>query len=88
MAIKGLPRALPECSDCKDPVRRPTWTANGGKCSGCMTPADRMRAEQRRLHLAKLAADQYRRPSVEARIDELAARRAARASGDPLARRG
>lgn len=28
-------RALPECPICGDPVRRATWDANGGVCTGC-----------------------------------------------------
>lgn len=28
-------RPLPECSECGDPVRRPTHLANGGRCTDC-----------------------------------------------------
>ena len=29
------PVGLPECSGCGDPMRRPVWAAQGGRCSAC-----------------------------------------------------
>lgn len=79
MAITGRPRPLPECRGCGDPMKRAAHTAQGGKCSTCMTPADRMAAEHRRQHLARLAADSTSpQRKAQSRIDALAAKRQAR----------
>lgn len=85
MAIRGLPRPLPECSGCGVPVRRPTWQENDGKGNCCATPADRMRAQHKRA--ARLRAAQgngHGGRTVDQRIAALAAKRAdreARAQG-------
>lgn len=81
MAIRGLPRPLPECKECGDPMRRPQWTATNGYCSkpDCLTPARAMAAAHKRAHMARLAADSTTvNRRVQARIDELAAKRQAR----------
>lgn len=82
MAITGLPRTLPECSGCKDPVRRPTWSENDGKCNKCATPADRMRAAHKRAAKARLAQGSTSRgmKATDDRIASLAAKRADRAA--------
>lgn len=87
MAIRGLPRPLPECSGCKDPVRRPTWQENDGKCNGCATPADRMRAAHKRAAKARLAAGSTTGRGMKAtddRIAKLAAKRADRAAREAM----
>ena len=83
MAITGLPRTLPECSGCGDPVRRPTWTENDGKCNGCATPADRMRAQHKRMARMRAAQGNGRGSrSTDERIARLAAKRADRAAAE------
>lgn len=83
MAIRGLPRPLPECKECGDPVRRQLHMETGGYCRkpDCLTPARAMAAEHRRQHLRRLQAESSRATSrrVDARIADLAARRQARA---------
>lgn len=79
MAIRGLPRPLPECKECGDPVRRQTWTETGGYCRkpDCLTPARAMAAAHRREHLARLARETTSSVNrrVDARIADLAAKR-------------
>lgn len=79
MAIKGLPRPLPECKECGDPVRRQLHQETGGYCRkpDCLTPARAMAAEHRRQHLRRLAAEGPGATSrrADARIAALAARR-------------
>jgi hypothetical protein len=88
VAISGKPRPLPECKgECGLPTVRHVWLANDGKCNSCATPEDRMRAEHRRQRRLRAAAGNgTARGRVEQRINELAAKRTGRASGDPLAR--
>lgn len=77
MAIRGLPRPLPECKGCGDPMARATHADQLGKCSDCQTPADRMAAEHRRQHLRRLASDSTGATNqrVDNRIASLAAKR-------------
>lgn len=81
MTVTGLPQPLPECSRCGNPMRRGRWAVTTGVCSSCTTPAEAMAAAQRAARLAAVKQDRAGRRSVDARIDELAARRAARAAG-------
>jgi hypothetical protein len=77
--ITGGPRPLPECRDCKTPVRRHNWTDNGGKCSDCMTPEDHIARAHRRAAMQRLAeGNTTPRQRTQARIDQLAAKRQAR----------
>ncbi len=86
MAITGRPRPLPECKGCGDPVRRNTWFENDGKCGRCATPADRMRDQHKRARRLRLASGETtKQRTTDDRIAALSAKRAARASGDPLA---
>lgn len=82
MAITGRPRPLPECRDCGDPMKRAVHADQLGKCSACMTPMDRMQAEHRRQHLARLAREGSGATTrrVASRIDELARKRQERAA--------
>jgi len=86
MAITGRPRPLPECSCCEVPLRREVHADQLGKCSDCMTPADRMAAEHRRQHLARI-----RREGVAAttkRVDSRISRLAAKRQGDAARKAG
>ncbi len=82
MAIKGLPRPLPECKECGDPVRRDVWAATSGYCRkpDCLTPARAMAAEHRRQHLARLSREttSTTQKRVDDRIATLAAKRQSR----------
>lgn len=76
MTVTGKPRPLPECARCAAPMARAVWRTRH-VCSDCATPAERMAATQTAHDLARAAERTTER--VNARIDELAARRAARA---------
>lgn len=75
MAITGRPRPLPECRKCRDPLPRDVARTRL-VCASCATPAERMRATHVAAHLAKLPHTSRR--ETDARIERLAARRAAR----------
>ena len=74
MAVSGLPRPLPECTGCGDPLPRAVWRIRR-KCRGCATPAELMAAQHRATHFDRTAETTTRR--VNARIERLAAKRAA-----------
>jgi len=76
MTIK-VARPLPECRRCARPMRRQRWAETGGVCSRCRTAPEAMAAAQRAARLAAVAEDAERR--TQERIDQLAAKRAARA---------
>lgn len=80
MSISGLPRPLPECSRCGAAMRRNRWAVTTGVCRSCATPAEAMGAAQRAGRLN--AVRQPSRLTTDARIERLAARRAARAGAD------
>lgn len=75
MTVTGLPRPLPECRRCGAPLPRQVWRTRR-VCSDCATPAERMAATMTAHELARAAEATTSR--VNARIDALAARRAAR----------
>lgn len=59
-------------------MRRRRWTLNQGRCSGCLAGTEALEAAHRSARLAAL------RPGVtaaDARIERLAAKRAARSTG-------
>lgn len=76
--VSGLPRPLPECRRCKAPMPRAVW-ATRKNCADCATPAERMAAVQTAHDLQRAQAATTAR--VDARIEALAARRAARTTG-------
>lgn len=79
--VTGLPRPLPECTRCQTPIRRARATVTRNVCRSCLTPAEAIAAKHREIHVERLAVDSTtvdRR--VNARIDQLAAKRAARAA--------
>jgi hypothetical protein len=78
--VTGLPRPLPECRRCKAPMPRTVWRTRR-VCAACATPAERMAAVQTAAELERKATATTR--AADARIDALAARRAARASRAP-----
>ena len=73
--ITGLPRPLPECPSCGAPLPRAVWRTRR-RCDGCATPAERMAAVMTRAELDRVADDTT--AAVNARIERLAAKRAAR----------
>lgn len=75
MTVTGRPRPLPECRECRDPLPRDVARTRR-VCASCATPAERMRATHIAAHLAKLPRTSRR--DTDARIERLAARRAAR----------
>lgn len=80
MTITGRPRPLPECRRCNAPMPRRVW-ATRRVCSDCATPAERMAAAMTAADLRRTQEATTAR--VNARIDELAAKRAARATRAP-----
>lgn len=82
--VSGLPRPLPECRRCKAPMPRQVWRTRK-VCADCATPAERMAAVQTAHDLQRAAT--VTTAGVNARIDQLAAKRAARASGGGVAPR-
>lgn len=80
MTVTGLPRPLPECRRCQAPMPRPVWRARK-VCAGCATPAERMAAVHTATELERATAVTTAR--VDARIERLAARRAARDTRAP-----
>lgn len=78
MTITGRPRPLPECRRCAAPMPRRVW-ATRRVCAACATPAERMAAAMTRAELERI--QQATTARVDARIERLAARRAARAVG-------
>lgn len=81
MTITGLPQPLPECSRCGSPMRRNRWAVATGLCRGCATPAEKAMAGGRAARLATVQRDRTGRRRIDARIDHLAAKRAARTTG-------
>lgn len=77
MPLSGLPRPLPECARCKAPLPRAVWRTRR-VCADCATPAERMAAVQTAHELARKA--EATTVTVQTRIDQLAAKRAARAA--------
>lgn len=75
MTITGLPRPLPECSTCGDPMPRAAWRTRR-RCAECSSTAELLAAAHTRHDLERVAALTTRR--ANARIEALAARRAAR----------
>lgn len=75
MTVTGLPRPLPECSGCGDPLPRAVWRTRR-RCAGCATPAERMAAAMTRSELERVT--EATTAHVNARIERLAAKRAAR----------
>lgn len=84
MAISGLPRPLPECTRCGNPIRRQRVAVAGRICQGCQTPAEAMAERHRVEELRRLAVDGPARVSarVDARIAALAAKRADREAAE------
>ena len=80
MAITGRPRPLPECRRCRAPMPRQVWRTRK-VCAGCATPAERMAAVMTATDLQR--ATQATTTRVDARIEALAARRAARDTRAP-----
>lgn len=78
--VSGLPRPLPECRRCQRPLPRAVWRTRR-VCADCATPAERMAATMTAHELQRAA--ERTTAKVNARIDELAARRAARATRSP-----
>lgn len=78
MTVTGLPRPLPECAGCGAPLPRPVWRTRR-RCADCATPAEMMLAAHTRAELHRASAATTFR--VDARIERLAAKRAARPSG-------
>lgn len=83
MTVTGLPRPLPECSSCGDPMPRAVWRTRR-VCAGCATPAERMAAQHRAAELERATTSTTAR--VNSRIEALAARRAARTAPTPQER--
>lgn len=77
MTVTGLPRPLPECRRCGAPLPRQVWRTRK-VCAGCATPAERMAATMTAHELQRAAEATTSR--VNARIDQLAAKRAALAA--------
>lgn len=75
--VSGLPRPLPECRRCAAPMPRAVWRTRK-VCADCATPAERMAATMTAHDLDRAVKATTAR--VNSRIDELAARRAARAA--------
>ena len=84
MVVTGLPRPLPECRRCSTPMPRGVWRTRK-VCAACATPAERMAAVQTEHELQR--SQQTTTARVDARIESLAARRAARATPSPEIRR-
>lgn len=78
MTITGRPRPLPECRRCSAPMPRAVWRTRKS-CADCATPAERMAAAMTAHELER--AHQATTRAVDARIEALAAKRAARTSG-------
>lgn len=76
MTARDLPRPLPECARCHDPMRRRTWAAAAGVCARCQTKPERLATAQRAARLA--TARTRSTASTDDRINRLAAKRAAR----------
>lgn len=74
--ISGLPRPLPECGGCGDPMARAAFVESGGKCTGCLTLAETLQRVHNRRRLAQVTEAAGRR--AQARIDALAAKRLGR----------
>lgn len=77
-AVTGLPRPLPECTDCGAPMPRHVWVTRR-RCADCATVAEQLAAAHTRAELDRVAALTTRR--AQDRIEALAAKRAARATG-------
>lgn len=74
MTVSGLPRPLPECRRCSAPLPRAVWRTRR-VCAHCATPAERMAATQTAADLERAQTRTTAR--VDARIERLAAKRAA-----------